>query len=741
MTTILEKCINERLLETPYQNNREYIEDWIAYVDYKISFFLTRILNIYNTDSKADQYKGLIIRRDEIVSIVDAMSINSSSLEHEILQEHYDISDRIEHYIHIREVMSVEEGSFLPFAYVRHMLKLNSFEQFCVALALISQIDKRYERIFGYIQEDITKKLPTAEIAIKVYYPAVQSIQLTEVLAAMEQKLFRYVLPEFQQTANTFDRILFVDHRLRNFIMDVPIDDKFDNNSMEMFYPGDSVEPIIVQAEWQNKLKQILEGREQCPLICFLHGDAGSGKKLQLKTVANQLKRAVVFVKAKSLFHKEGVLEQRQISKVIREVILHGSILCMLELESIPSYGTEQLRHRMQEFFNSISGLIENVFLLSNVSPADAGLANLDSKPYQWIDLEIPLPNRKQRKQIWEHMTKGLALSAEIEMYELANKFELTSGQINNAIREASEQLEWQGMSTIDAGTLYKACFGQITHRLDTLATVVLTKYTLNDLILPADQKQVLINACNHVKYRHIVLDEWGFDDKLAYGKGLSMMFGGPPGTGKTMAAQVIAHELGLEMYKIDLSQLISKYIGETEKNLKEVFQEARKSNAILFFDECDAIFGKRTEVKDSHDRYANMETAYLLQKIEEYSGVSVLATNYVSNIDSAFLRRIQYVINFPFPDEQSREQIWMTVFPDKTPIANDVDFGFLAKQFELAGGNIKNIAVNASFLAAAENSGVTMSHLIKSTKDEVTKQGKVVVASDFGEYGFYLRS
>ena len=203
---------------------------------------------------------------------------------------------------------------------------------------------------------------------------------------------------------------------------------------------------------------------------------------------------------------------------------------------------------------------------------------------------------------------------------------------------------------------------------MENKATHIKPKRLWDEVILPPEQKELLRNACNQVKFRHVVYGEWGFEKKLSYGKGVSILFAGPPGTGKTMSAEVVAKELMLEIYKIDLSQVISKYIGETEKNLHEIFHEAQFSNAILFFDEADALFGKRSEVKDSHDKYANIETAYLLQKIEEYAGITILATNFSQNIDDAFMRRLNYVIKFPFPDAEYREKIWRSMFPAEAP-------------------------------------------------------------------------
>lgn len=238
-----------------------------------------------------------------------------------------------------------------------------------------------------------------------------------------------------------------------------------------------------------------------------------------------------------------------------------------------------------------------------------------------------------------------------------------------------------------------------------------------------------------YVRHRHLVYGEWGFDRKLSLGKGLNVLFHGTSGTGKTMAAEIIAGDLGLDLYKIDLSTVVSKYIGETEKNLSKIFKEAETGNAIIFFDEADALFGKRSEVKDAHDRYANIEVAYLLQKMEEYDGIVILATNLLKNIDDAFIRRLHFSLEFPFPDEAHRLKIWKSIFPDEAPREGDIDFEFLARKFKVAGGNIKNIVLTAAFFAAENSRKIGMKHMILASKREFQKMGKLSMQSDFGKY------
>jgi SpoVK/Ycf46/Vps4 family AAA+-type ATPase len=246
--------------------------------------------------------------------------------------------------------------------------------------------------------------------------------------------------------------------------------------------------------------------------------------------------------------------------------------------------------------------------------------------------------------------------------------------------------------------------------------------------------KEQLEEICAFVRHKETIYSEWGFNKKLSLGKGLNILFAGPSGTGKTLAAEIIAGEVGLDLYKIDLSGIVSKYIGETEKNLKKIFGEAETCNAILFFDEADALFGKRSEVNDSHDRYANIEVNYLLQQMEEHEGTIILASNYKKNLDDAFIRRLQFAVEFPIPDEAARKEIWIGMFPEKTRLGEDVDFNFLSK-FKLAGGNIKNIALLAAVMAADDSGVIGIKEILRALKREFQKMGKICTPADFGTY------
>ena len=256
----------------------------------------------------------------------------------------------------------------------------------------------------------------------------------------------------------------------------------------------------------------------------------------------------------------------------------------------------------------------------------------------------------------------------------------------------------------------------------------------MEDIVLDTDKIAQLQEACNYARYRYQVHHEWGFARKFSLGHGLCFLFSGNSGTGKTMATEIIANELGLELYKIDHAALVSKYVGESEKHIRLVFDEFQSGSAIILFDEADALFGKRTEIKDSHDRYANLETNFLLQKIEEYQGIVILATNLLQNIDPAFLRRMHFVIDFPLPEESQRREIWKRIFPASAPLADDLDIDLLARKLDLAGGHIKNIAVAAAYYAASEKRPIGMSHILRAVAREYEKLSKIFIKEEFTE-------
>jgi hypothetical protein len=337
-----------------------------------------------------------------------------------------------------------------------------------------------------------------------------------------------------------------------------------------------------------------------------------------------------------------------------------------------------------------------------------------------FVRLEIPQPSYAEQRQIWQAVLGPLADEINGDLDHLVAQFKLSPADIEAAVT-TTRTLRDQDLPQ----SLWDACRRQARPRLDDLTQRIETAATWDDLVLPEGQHQILIDIAAQVRQRTRVYETWGMAERNRRSLGISVLFSGPSGTGKTLAAEVLANELHLDLYRIDLALVVSKYIGETEKNLRRVFAAAEDSGAILLFDEADALFGKRSEVKDSHDRYANIEVSYLLQRMEAYRGLAILTSNLKSALDPAFLRRIRFVVNFPFPDPAQRAEIWLRMFSAQVPCEN-LDWHKLSK-LNIAGGNIRNIALNAAFIAADAGEPVRMGHLLRAARSEYAKLEKTL--------------
>ncbi|MEO0349246.1 MAG: ATP-binding protein [Cyanobacteria bacterium P01_A01_bin.15] len=340
------------------------------------------------------------------------------------------------------------------------------------------------------------------------------------------------------------------------------------------------------------------------------------------------------------------------------------------------------------------------------------------------IRYPVASPTRPEQTQLWQLAFSGNSSLTEDLLYRITNQFNLSPQQIQTAALQTANDAP-DALPT----TLWNLCRAQVRPKLADLAQRIDPKESWEDLVLPPAQHQTLQEMVSSLRSQHRVYQDWGFGQKQSRGLGISALFTGSSGTGKTMAAGVIANTLELDLYRIDLSTVVSKYIGETEKNLRQVFDAAESGSVVLLFDEADALFGKRSDVRDSHDRYANMEVSYLLQRMEAYAGLAILTTNLKDSIDPAFVRRLRYIIRFPAPDFHQRLTIWQRVFPAQTPV-QDLNYRQLAK-LNVTGGLIRNIALTAAFIAAGQDQAISMTHVLQATRREYSKLERPVPAAE----------
>jgi hypothetical protein len=354
---------------------------------------------------------------------------------------------------------------------------------------------------------------------------------------------------------------------------------------------------------------------------------------------------------------------------------------------------------------------------LLGATPVETGRAEL-------VRLELETTSFETRRNAWQRALGGQP-NADGIAERLAAQFHLDPGRIDGAAAQARAG----NAGALDADVLWEVCRRLVRPALESVAERIQATWQWDDLVLPAHQKNVLREIEMHVRLRHTVHEAWGFGAASQRGLGIAALFAGPSGTGKTMAAEVLGNALHRDVYRIDLAAVVSKYIGETEKNLKRIFDAAESGAAILLFDEADALFGKRSEIRDSHDRYANIEVSYLLQRMEAYRGLAILTTNLKSSLDSAFLRRLRFIVHFPFPDVAERTEIWQRVFPADAP-TDGLRYDQLAR-LNLSGGTIRNVAIASAFLAADEGTPVRMPHLARAARSEFAKLEKPLSEAD----------
>ncbi|VEP14157.1 ATPase central domain-containing protein [Hyella patelloides LEGE 07179] len=592
---------------------------------------------------------------------------------------------------------------------------LSEFE--CDILLLCAGIEfyPSFAALCAKAQGNANKNYPTFNLALNTLSKAHWSA------VTRDGPLRYWNLIELEEENFSTHSLLRIDERILHYLLGVEASDQYLSNVIAL--PASSKKLV---PSHQNLVKQIttllkLELKTKVPII-QLCGSEMDDKQAIAVAVCNQFNIQVSFISAEYLPFTIKELQNFR-RRWERESILEGKVL-LLDCDRTERLEPLQML-TLTQFIEEIKGPV----IITSRSP-------LQGLRRQIIRFDVTKPNLQEQLTIWENALmelkphldrRGNILSDQKETFgqhlqELSAQFNLSTSSIDRACTAAAGQIVEQPSTSIER-ILWESCRVQARPNLDELADRVESKSSWQDLVLPPQQEQTLHEIAAHVSNRAMVYNNWGFGGKHQRGLGITALFSGPSGTGKTLAADVLARELHLDLYKIELSSVVSKYIGETEKNLERIFDAAESGGVILLFDEADSIFGKRSDVKDSKDSHANTQVSYLLQRMEAYSGLAILTTNFPNNMDSAFLRRLRFVVPFPFPSAIQRSEIWRRVFPTDTPI-KDLKFDKLA-QLNVAGGNIRIIALNAAFLAADAKEPVQMKHILHATQTEYTKLEK----------------
>jgi hypothetical protein len=642
--------------------------------------------------------------------------------------------ERLQNDIKARVAASLERGVFLALLQLARTFGLSPFEVEVVIICLAPELQHKYDKLYAYIQDDITRKKPSVDLVMSLLCPTMAEQWRARTFFTAYAALFHaglvHVIDDPQSPSGSSDlaRFLQLDRRIVNYLLGNNQLDERLANIATVCCPGPTLEHILVESGAKTTLTHVLQRYFSSQIttrhrvVIYLHGPYGVGKRDLALGACAQLNCLLLYLDMELLLARESEAE------LLLRLAFRDSLLLQaaVYVDNLDSLLREETKAKV--LLKTLSTMMAEYGWLAFLAGEKPWSLRGVWEQVVFQAIELPLPDVPLREAAWRRALESRFPTADATWArQLANQFHLTPGQIQAGAAFAEQQCPLSGRpSAIRLADLYAACRQQATHKLNELAVKIEPRADWEDIVLPDDTLAQLKEICHQVTQRYRVFGEWGFDRKLSHGKGLSVLFSGPSGTGKTMAAEVIAHELQLDLYKVDLSGVVSKYIGETEKNLARIFQEAETSNAILFFDEADALFGKRTAVSDAHDRYANIETSYLLQKMEEYTGIVILATNLRENMDDAFTRRLRFIVEFPFPDEASRRLIWQTHFPPQAPRSDEIDYAFLARKFQIAGGNIKNIVLNAAFYAANNGSVIGMEHILHATRREFEKVGKL---------------
>lgn len=603
-------------------------------------------------------------------------------------------------------------------------LKLTDIELFVLLLAFAPEKNRKYERVFGYLQDNIGEKYPTLGLAADLL-SLIRPVRDDELFALCdgEHRLNRYALQGHvtglsRQLKLRESAVLYLSgsKRLGGQL----------KGACSMLTCEDCEKPLLREEEMlccARFAKLCIERQNGKTGLLALYGAEGSGRRFCLRRAAGAAGRSLLLISCEELSALDGAARRELLEETVAYCMLQGAIPALLGFD-FEGFSEVERISAARETLSVFSGALPLLALCGT-----RALKLRMGEMFQVLRYEPQPHTIAEQSVFWQAFFEECSLKPEegIDCLSLANNFSLTPGQIRQVLSSADAESLSAGRESIGMAEISSAVRALCRPRLGALTEPMDCRFTWDDLLLDERAMATLRQVCDRIRYRWRVNEEWGFDRKLPYGKGVSVLLFGPPGTGKTMTAQVLAKEFGLDAYRVDLSRIMDKYIGETEKKLGELFDAAKDSNAILFFDEAEALFSKRTEVSDSKDKYANAETAYLLQRMEQHNGICLLATNNLQNFDKAFKRRITFTVSIEMPDAATRLLLWKKVFPKEAPLSPKLNFELLAERAELTGSSIKAAALSAAYIAAASGGDITEEILRGCIVEEMKKNGKIV--------------
>lgn len=608
---------------------------------------------------------------------------------------------------------AVAGGAMLRLRLLQEDFDLTADDLNLLLVSLAPDLDSRFEKLYGYLNDDVTKRRATIGLAFDLSglapFDAAARARLTPGSPLIDGGLV--VIEDTDRPYLT--RLLRVPDRVCSHLLG--------SDTPDMGLAEILVSPASLPAPDAPVVGGIAKAIEQGATLVHVRDRPGAAARATAASALSQAGFGAVVLDLVRLRPEDDVSAMAKIAA--REARLTGAGLVVGPIDVLDNRGKDSVRALAEAGGEGIGCPVVLI-----------GRGAWDPSWSREVPVlsEAATMERDERHTMWRTAFEG---DVEFDPAEATSHFRLAPEQVERA-RLAAERQAWlNGSASISVRDMRAGARAQNAAGLEGLARRVDPKVGFKDLVLPPLTMSHLHELANRAKMRDMVLGEWKLRPGGGRGWGIAALFAGDSGTGKTMASEVLAYELGLDMYSINLATVVDKYVGETEKNLDKIFSEADGVNGILLFDEADALFGKRSEVKDAHDRYANIEVAYLLQRMESFDGIAILSTNLRANIDDAFARRLDAIIDFPMPDQNHRKILWNISLGPNIPRAMDMDLDFMANNFELSGGNIRSIALSAAYLAAETGKPVTMADMIRATGREYRKLGRLVVKSEFKDY------
>ena len=735
----------------PYGSAYEAVED----AKILVKLWLQRHLLLYGPRyQKRDGYSDLYVGRDEVEAFLagrlgDGQAANGA--ENVAAVDEMEATYR--HYLRQRVDRTAEAGlaevNPLPMEAFRAAFGVTDERLMDIVIALLMvEVDPEYLRAYAHAWADFTQKQVELGFLIELVSRSPDDRdRLSRLFLSRDHPIFAYQALELatpdgaSARRGLMQRALWLPERVVQFLAGetrVPVQITGTRGGLREAPRG--LDAVLLPEATQRDVRQAAAAlfdeadAGAGTRTLYLYGPEGGGKRSVCEGLAAELGRPLLLGDSDQLSRDPVRFGDRLVS-FLREARLQRAVPALIGADGLAPVrqagGAGAEPEARLNLLQQVTTMLPGALLMTGIQR----VPDIRGWLPEIVELTVPHPTRDAQREIWGRvLPKNTIFEGSFSVEDIVMRYSLTGGAIERVAAQVLQRTrERGGPPHLTAGRVLPAIRDQLHHRLGSLAVPVARGFGWDDLVIEDKTREALEEIVSYVRNREQIAETWGFGAKMAYGRGVAALFHGAPGTGKTMAASIIGTDLAMEVFQIDLSRIVDKYIGETEKNLAKVFDEGARAQAVLLFDEADSLFGKRTQVRSATDRYANLEVNFLLQMIEAYEGISILTSNFQESIDDAFKRRIRFKVEFPFPKKEERLQLWQVMIPEEAPLGYDVDFDELAERFELTGAHIKNVVLRCASMAADGDGIMSRAKFVEAANREYLELGKIVREDEEG--------